>query len=96
MHDALMHVAQTSLRPNVVVQVVTKGAHAGLGGAFDIASASGVPDCLRMDGVEDQTTENRSLVRKTRVAFNRLRGDALPRDASRDLIMKAAEQWKTA
>jgi transcriptional regulator with XRE-family HTH domain len=95
MHDALSHVAEVSMRPSVVVQVVTKGAHAGLGGAFDIASADGAPDCLRRDGVEDQTTEDRSLVRKTRVAFNRVRGDALPRDASRDLILKAAEQWKT-
>jgi transcriptional regulator with XRE-family HTH domain len=98
MHDALIHVAEVSARPNVVVQVVpaSKGAHAGLGGAFDIASADGAPDMLRMDGVEDQTTENRSLVRKHRVAFNRVRGDALSRDASRDLILEtAAEQWKT-
>lgn len=99
MHDALIHVAEMSVRPNVVVQVVpaTKGAHAGLGGAFDIASADGAPDMLRMDGVEDQTSENRSLVRKHRIAFNRVRGDALSRDASRDLILEtAAERWKTA
>jgi transcriptional regulator with XRE-family HTH domain len=98
MHDALIHVAEISTRPNVVVQVVpaSKGAHAGLGGAFDIASADGAPDMLRMDGVEDQTTENRSLVRKHRVAFNRVRGDSLSRDASRELILgTAAEQWKT-
>ena len=97
MHDALIHVAEMALRPNIVVQMVpsSKGANAGIGGAFDIASADGTPDTLRMDGVEDQTTENRSLVRKHRAAFNRVRGDALSRDASRDLILKAAEQWKT-
>jgi transcriptional regulator with XRE-family HTH domain len=97
MHDTLIHVAEMALRPNIVVQVVpaTKGANAGIGGAFDIASADGTPDTLRMDGVEDQTTENRSLVRKHAVAFNRVRGDALSRDASRDLILKVAEQWKT-
>jgi hypothetical protein len=96
MHDALIHLAELALRPSIVVQVVpaSKGAHAGLGGAFDIASTDGAPDSLRMDAVQDQTTENRSLVRKTRVAFNRVRGDALARDASRDLIMKAAEEWK--
>jgi transcriptional regulator with XRE-family HTH domain len=45
--------------------------------------------------VEDQTTEKRSLVRKAAVAFDRVRGDALPRDASRDLILKVAEErWK--
>jgi hypothetical protein len=40
------------------------GVNAGLGGAFDIASADGMPDTLRMEGVEDQTTEKRSLVRR--------------------------------
>lgn len=97
MHDVLNHVAEMAQRPSIVVQVVpaTRGANAGIGGAFDIASADGTPDMLRMDGVEDQTTENRSLVRKHRVAFNRVRGDALARDASRDLILKAAERWKT-
>jgi hypothetical protein len=97
MHDVLAHVAEMALRPNIVVQVVpsSKGANAGIGGAFDIASADGTPDMLRMDGVEDQTTENRPLMRKHRVAFNRVRGDALPRDASRDIILRAAEQWKT-
>jgi transcriptional regulator with XRE-family HTH domain len=96
MHDTLVHAAEMSLRPSIVVQVVPagKGANAGIGGAFDIAGADSMPDTLRMDGVEDQTTENRSLVRKHRVAFNRVRGDALSRDASRDLILKAAEQWK--
>ena len=49
---------------------------------------------LRTDGVEDQTTENRSLVRKHKVAFNRVRGDALSRDASRDLILEAAEHME--
>jgi hypothetical protein len=96
MHDTLVHAAGMALRPNIVVQVVPsgKGANAGIGGAFDIAGSDSMPDTLRMDGVEDQTTENRSLVRKHGVAFNRVRGDALSRDASRDLILKAAEQWK--
>ncbi|HEY3735065.1 MAG TPA: DUF397 domain-containing protein [Streptosporangiaceae bacterium] len=35
-------------------------------------------------------------MRKAAVAFDRVRGNALPRDASRDLILKVAdEQWKT-
>lgn len=97
MHDALAHVADMSRRPYVVVQVVpaSTGANAGLGGAFDIAAADGVAETLRMEGVEDQTVEKRSLVRKAAVAFDRVRGDALPREASRDLILKVAEErWK--
>lgn len=97
MHDALVHVAELSQRPYVVVQVIPagNGANAGLAGAFDIAAADGMPETLRMEGVEDQTTEKRSLVRKAAVAFGRVRGDALPRDASRDLVLKVAdERWK--
>jgi len=99
MHDALAHIAELSRRPGVVVQVIpaSHGASAGLGGAFDIAAADGMPDTLRMEAIVDQTTEKRSLVRKAAVAFDRVRADALPRDASRDLILKVAdERWKQA
>jgi hypothetical protein len=98
MHDALVRVAELSQRPHVVVQVVPagNGANAGLSGAFGIAAADGMPETLQMDGVEDRTTEKRSLVRKAAVAFDRVRADALPRDASRDLILKVAdERWKS-
>jgi transcriptional regulator with XRE-family HTH domain len=97
MHDALVRVAELSQRAYVVVQVVpaSNAANAGLAGAFDVAVADGMPETLRMEGVEDQTVEKRSLVRKAAVAFDRVRGDALPRDASRDLILKVAdERWK--
>jgi hypothetical protein len=97
MHDALLHAAELARRPGIIVQVVPagRGANAGLGGAFDIARAHSTPDTLQMEGIEDQTTQKRSIVRKAAVTFNRVRADALPRDASLDLILKAAEQWKT-
>ena len=97
MHDALVYVAELSRRPCIVVQVIpaSNGANAGLGGAFYIAAADGMAETLQLDGVEEQTTEKRALVRKAAVAFDRVRGDALPRDASRDLVLKVAdEQWK--
>jgi hypothetical protein len=71
------------------------GANAGLSGAFDLASVDGTPDTLRMEGVEDQTTENRALVRKAAILFDLVRRDALPRVPSRALILEAAEQWKS-
>jgi transcriptional regulator with XRE-family HTH domain len=98
MHDVLVHVAELSRRPNIVVQVVpaSNGANAGLGGAFYIAAADGMAETLQLDGIEEQTTEKRSLVRKATVAFDRVRADALPRDASRDLVLKVAdEKWKS-
>lgn len=54
-------------------------ARAGLGGAFDIASADGIPETLRMVAIVDQATEKRLVVG----------------DASRDLILKVADElWK--
>lgn len=96
MHDTLVHVAELAQRPNIVVQIVPAGigANAGLGGAFDIATCDGMPDTLRMDGVEDVTSQARALVRRASVAFDRCRSDALPRAASRTLIMEGIEQWK--
>lgn len=97
MYEQLTHLAEMSARPCVSVQVVPaeNGANAGLGGAFDIATVDDSPGTLRVEGVEDQTTDRRSLVRKAGIVFNRVRGDALPRGASRDLIRKVAEErWR--
>lgn len=97
MCEQLIHLAEVSTQPSTSVQVVPagNGANAGLGGAFDIAVTDDSPGTLRQEGVEDQTTDRRSLVRKAGIVFNRVRGDALPRNASRDLIRKVAEErWR--
>ena len=94
--DEMVHVAGMSERLHVSVHVLpATGANAGLSGAFDIASADGTPDTLRTEGVEDQTTENRTLVRRAAILFDLVRRDALPRVPSRALILEAAEQWKS-
>jgi transcriptional regulator with XRE-family HTH domain len=98
MHDQLAQLADMSMRSYISVQVVpaSNGANAGLGGGFTIASGDDIPGTLRMEGVEDQTTEKRSLVRNAAVTFDRVRGDALSRGQSRELILRLAEeQWKT-
>jgi hypothetical protein len=68
----------------------------GLGGDINLASSDGMPDALHTDAVpEGHTTESRALVRKATIAFERIRGYALPRAESRDLIMKVAnDRWK--
>ncbi|MGH3402966.1 MAG: helix-turn-helix domain-containing protein [Streptosporangiaceae bacterium] len=97
MADQLTHLAELYDRPNICIQVLPSdtGASAGLSGAFDLASGDGAPEVLRMEAVEDVTVETRSLVRKAANIFDRVRADALPRAASRKLILEAAEQWKT-
>jgi len=97
MAEQVAHLAGMSERPNISVQVIPSatGANAGLSGALDLASSDGAPDVLRMEAVEDVTTETRSLVRRAADIFVRVQADALPRVASRAVIMEAAEQWKT-
>ena len=98
MHEQLVHVVELAERPYVCVQVVPTavGATAGLSGAVNLASGDGWPDVLHTDAVpEGHTAESRSLVRRAGVAFERIRGYAMPRAQSRDLIMEVAdEQWK--
>lgn len=97
MADQMNHVAELSERPNISIQVVPAeiGANAGPSGAFDLATGDNPPELLRMDAVEDTVTDSRSLIRKAADIFVRVQADALPRAASRALILEAAEQWKT-
>jgi transcriptional regulator with XRE-family HTH domain len=94
MHDQLLHLADMAERPYVSIQVVpaSVGAHAGLTCAFMIGSADSAPDLLLVEAIEDHTIRDSEVVQKAAVAFDLVRGDALPRGASRDLILKVAEE----
>lgn len=97
MTEQLGYLAERATLPHVSVQVLPaeNGANAGLSGGFALASCDGVPDTLRMEAVEDVTVESRVLIRKAVNIFVRVQADALPRVASRALILEVAEQWKT-
>jgi transcriptional regulator with XRE-family HTH domain len=97
MATQLTHVYEMSECPNVSIHVLPSenGANVGLFGGFFIASSEDRPDVLLMETVADQTTENRTLVRKAQIVFNHVRRDALPRLASRAVILEAAERWKS-
>jgi transcriptional regulator with XRE-family HTH domain len=99
MYDQLLHLADTSCRSNITVQIVPAqiGAHAGLLGGFAIASFDSAPGTVYMESPDQgQTTELPSVVRRLSLTFDTLRADALPRGASRDLIGKVAEErWAT-
>ena len=93
----LTHICEMSERPNVSIHLLPSenGANVGLFGGFYVASSEGKPDVLLMETVQDQTTENRTLVRKAQIVFNRVRRDALPRVASRAVTLEAVERWKS-
>jgi transcriptional regulator with XRE-family HTH domain len=96
MADQLEHLAGIAGLSNVSIHVLpATGANAGLSGGFYIASTDGQPDTLVLDSLEDQVTQNRSLVQRARVVFDLVRRDALPRIPSRDLILEASSTWKT-
>jgi transcriptional regulator with XRE-family HTH domain len=98
MYEQLTHLADTSQRPNISIQVVPGNARAtaGYSGAMNLASGDGIPDTLHGDALpEGHTTDSRSQVRAAVVAFDRIRGKALPCDLSRDRIIEIRdEKWK--
>jgi DNA-binding XRE family transcriptional regulator len=96
MHDQLTGLLEISERPSVAVHVIPMdtGAHIGLLGAFAVASSDDdTPGIAYMESPDEgQTTRNPATVAKINLTFDTLREDALPRRASRDLIMKVAEE----
>jgi hypothetical protein len=97
MAEQLDQLAAVAERTRISIHVLpATGANAGMSGAFDIASADGTADILRVEGVEDSVSESRALVRKAAIIFDLVRKEALPHTSSRTVIQEAAERWKTA
>ncbi len=97
MQDQLVHLVQQTERPSVKVHVIPAeaGAHVGLLGAFAIAGFAGDgPGIVYFESPDQgQTIRDPALVAKIILKFDTLRSEALPRGASRDLIMKKAEEY---
>jgi transcriptional regulator with XRE-family HTH domain len=97
MQAQLERLAERAEHPKTTVQVIPAavGAHAGLLGAFVLAELNGSSATVYLEtSAEGQVTENPSVVAHVGLRFDRLRSEALPRGASRDLIKKVAEeQW---
>jgi transcriptional regulator with XRE-family HTH domain len=96
MYDQLGHLTALAERPGITIQVVPAdtGAHVGLLGAFIIAAGNGAETVYMESPDAGQTTEVPGVVAKLTQTFNVLRAVALSPAASRELIMKAAEeQW---
>jgi transcriptional regulator with XRE-family HTH domain len=95
MADQLGHLAAMSDRPNIAVQIVpySAGAHIGLQGAFVIADFDDSPSVAFLaTATEGQTVEDAAAVARVALTFDSLRTEALPRRASRETILKLAEE----
>jgi transcriptional regulator with XRE-family HTH domain len=98
MHAQLMHLADLATWRNISVQIVpySSGGHIGLLGAFTIAEMPDMSTIVYLENAADgQTVEDSDHVSQIVALFDSLRGEALPVGASRDFILKVAEeQWK--
>jgi transcriptional regulator with XRE-family HTH domain len=96
MHDQLVHLAEMAERPMIRVHVIPAevGAHIGLLGAFAIAGFSDdAPGNVYFESPDEgETTKDPATVARIILTFDTSRSEALPRGASRDLIMKVAEE----
>ncbi len=94
MRGQLLHLADMAARRNVTIEIIpyTAGGHIGLLGAFVLADFGDAPSVAYLETAADgQTVEDASTVAAVVLKFDTLRSEALPRRASRELIMKVAE-----
>ena len=95
--DQLLRLADLAQRPKVTIQVLPAevGAHVGLLGAFAIATFDHGPAIVYLESPDQgQTTDKHATVTVVSLTFDTLRAEALPRGASRNMILKVAkERW---
>lgn len=96
MQEQLLSLAHMADQPHVTIQVVplSTGGHCGLAGAFAIADVDAAGEIAYLDTVTDgYIVESAAVVARIILTFDTLRAEALPRGASKDLIMKRAEEF---
>ncbi|HEY3953685.1 MAG TPA: helix-turn-helix transcriptional regulator [Streptosporangiaceae bacterium] len=100
MYDQLKHLAEASRRPNITVQIVpySAGGHMGLLGACTVAELEGGHSIVNLEDIADgRVSDDAAMVSLVTLRFNSLRSDALPKGASRELIVRVAEeQWNAS
>lgn len=98
MREQLEHAIELSKRPNMYIHILPArtGANAGLGGPVHLATGTGSPEVLLVGAlIEDQVSADPALVRRASAAFDAVRGDALNRADSRNVLMEALERWNS-
>lgn len=98
MHEQCLRALEVSRLPHVSLAVIpySAGGHIGLVGACDIVERDGIPCVMYLDDLVDgRVVEDTALVRQAAVRFRALQHEALPGEASRDLIERLAKElWK--
>ena len=91
----LEQVADPNIELLSLVQIVPgdTGGNAGLGGPVTLADGPKGTVLLAEALIEDQVTAEPTLVRRASATFDAVRGDALNRADSRNMLMEALERW---
>ena len=98
MREQLEHLIELSKRPNILIHILPTrtGANAGLGGPIHLATGIGSPEVLLVGAlIEDQVSADPALVRRASATFDGVRGDALNRADSRNVLMEAHQTWSS-
>jgi hypothetical protein len=96
MREQLGHLIEASQSPKVKSLVVpaSAGAHVGLSGAFVIAEFRDAPDVVYLDtAAQGQIADHPDIVKACDQVFDTLRAEALPPQASLDLIAEVRDTW---
>jgi hypothetical protein len=96
MREQLAHLDEMAGRRNVTIEVIPYGAggHVGLLGAFMLADFPDAPSVAYLEtAASGQIVEDAKTVAAVILRFDTLRSEALPRRASRESILKVANEW---
>jgi transcriptional regulator with XRE-family HTH domain len=92
----LTDLLEMSKRRNVIAQVVQGSEYyPGKEFQFEVASGDEIPHTLVTYAVEDQTLDDKAVVRKAIAVFREIQGRALTAEESRTVVAEAIEKWKS-
>ena len=95
MYEQCMHALEVSRLPHVSLAVIPLTAHwhVGLLGACTIVERDGVPRVVNLEDLADgRVSEDSSIVRRVALRFRSLQHEALPGEASRDIVARVAKE----
>jgi transcriptional regulator with XRE-family HTH domain len=93
MQGQLRRMAEVSLSPNVTLQVLPVGIHAGIQGSFHIAEVDGVSGTVFIDDATyGRTTQDPATINWLSDRFRYLQTEAMGPGASRKYLEKVAEE----
>jgi transcriptional regulator with XRE-family HTH domain len=96
MAQQLDHLMEMAQRPNILIQVISHGAgaHDGVNGAFLIADCKNAPSVVYLEtALTGLVVDKPEDVAAVTLIYETLRGEALPRARSLEMLKEVAKSW---